>query len=52
MLGFSDIITNLIQDLRVRELKLSKAYRRLLCLRVFIGKLPVLSSTRKMYCTS
>jgi hypothetical protein len=38
MLGFSDIVTKLVQDLRVSELQLSKAYRRLLCLRVFIGK--------------
>jgi hypothetical protein len=38
MLGLSDIVTKTVQDLRVRELKLSKAYRRLICLRVFIGK--------------
>ncbi|OIW33171.1 P-loop containing nucleoside triphosphate hydrolase protein [Coniochaeta ligniaria NRRL 30616] len=37
MLGFADMVDTTVQNLRVRELKLSKAYRRLLCLRVFIG---------------
>jgi hypothetical protein len=38
MLGLSDIVAKTVQQLRVKELKLSKAYRRLLCLRVFIGR--------------
>lgn len=37
MLGFSDVLTNMVQDLRVKELNLSKDYRRLLCLRVLLG---------------
>ncbi|KAF4625089.1 hypothetical protein G7Y89_g13080 [Cudoniella acicularis] len=37
MLGLLDIVTKMVQDLRVRELKLSKRYRRLFCLQLFIG---------------
>ncbi|KAB5515468.1 P-loop containing nucleoside triphosphate hydrolase protein [Coniochaeta sp. 2T2.1] len=37
MLGFSDVVAKIVQDLRVEELKLSKRYRKLICLRVFIG---------------
>jgi hypothetical protein len=37
MLGFASILTNIIQGLRVTELKLSSLYRRLLCVRVFLG---------------
>lgn len=37
MLGFANILTNIIQGLRVTELKLSSLYRRLLCVRVFLG---------------
>ena len=37
MLAFSDVLTDVVQDLRVEELKLSKDYRRLLCLRVLLG---------------
>jgi hypothetical protein len=39
MLGFSDIVATMVQDLRVQELKLSTAYRMLLCIRVFLGRL-------------
>ncbi|KAL2015583.1 hypothetical protein VTK56DRAFT_5216 [Thermocarpiscus australiensis] len=37
MLAFSDVLTDMVQDLRVKELKLSKDYRKLLCLRVLLG---------------
>ncbi|KAH7329994.1 putative ATP-binding cassette transporter [Rhexocercosporidium sp. MPI-PUGE-AT-0058] len=37
MLGFSSILTNIIQGLRIAEVKLSNLYRRLLCVRVFLG---------------
>ncbi|MCJ1434939.1 hypothetical protein MMC27_004309 [Xylographa pallens] len=37
MLGFTDRLTNLIQGLRVKELKLSILFRRLLCGRVFFA---------------
>lgn len=37
MLGLSDIVTNMIQNLRVEELDLSKQYRRLLAVQTFIG---------------
>jgi ATP-binding cassette subfamily C (CFTR/MRP) protein 1 len=40
MLGLSDILTEMVQDLRVRELKLSKQYRKLLCFRVLLGRIP------------
>ena len=38
MLGLSDIVANMIQNLRVTELGLSKQYRRLLAIQTFIGK--------------
>jgi hypothetical protein len=38
MLGLSDIVANMIQNLRVTELDLSKQYRRLLAIQTFIGK--------------
>lgn len=38
MLGLSDIVANMIQNLRVSELDLSKQYRRLLAIQTFIGK--------------
>lgn len=38
MLGLSDIVTSMIQNLRVTELDLSKQYRRLLAIQTFIGK--------------
>jgi hypothetical protein len=38
MLGLSDIVTSMIQSLRVTELVLSKQYRRLLAVQTFIGK--------------
>jgi hypothetical protein len=38
MLGLSDIVTNMIQNLRVKELDLSKQYRRLLAIQTFIGR--------------
>ncbi|KAG4443574.1 hypothetical protein IFR05_000951 [Cadophora sp. M221] len=37
MLGFTSILTNIIQGLRIAEVKLSNLYRRLLCIRVFFG---------------
>ncbi|KAL2181082.1 P-loop containing nucleoside triphosphate hydrolase protein [Thermothelomyces heterothallicus CBS 202.75] len=37
MLAFSDILADMVQTFRVKELKLSKAYRKLLCLRVLLG---------------
>merc|ERR1712093_668379 len=37
MLGFSNILTGVIQGLRVAEVKLSNLFRRLLCVRVFLG---------------
>ncbi|KAH6718942.1 putative ATP-binding cassette transporter [Leptodontidium sp. MPI-SDFR-AT-0119] len=37
MLGFSSILTNIIQGLRIAEVKLSNLYRRLLCVRVLFG---------------
>ncbi|KAJ5901474.1 hypothetical protein N7495_002002 [Penicillium taxi] len=41
MLGLSDIVANMIQNLRVTELDLSKQYRRLLAIQTFIGRLPL-----------
>lgn len=40
MLGLSDTVTKMVQSLRVKELNLSKRYRMLLCIRVFIGQVP------------
>lgn len=37
MLGFTDKITTIVQTLRVVELQLSRLFRRLVCLRVFLG---------------
>lgn len=37
MLGFTTILTDIIQGLRVAELKLSNLFRKLLCVRVFLG---------------
>ena len=37
MLGFTSILTNIIQGLRVTELRLSSLFRRFLCVRVFLG---------------
>ncbi|KAK0104754.1 hypothetical protein ONS95_005024 [Cadophora gregata] len=37
MLGFSSILTDVIQGLRVTEVRLSNMFRRLLCVRVFLG---------------
>jgi hypothetical protein len=37
MLGFTRILQNIIQGLRITELKLSSKFRRLLCIRVFLG---------------
>lgn len=39
MLGFSSILTSIIQGLRVSELRLSTRFRKLLCVRVFFGML-------------
>lgn len=38
MLGLTDILTELVQNLRVTELKLSTKFRKLLCLRIFLGE--------------
>lgn len=38
MLGLSDFVTNMILNLRVTELNLSKQYRRLLSIQIFIGR--------------
>ncbi len=38
MLGFTAILTDIIQGLRITELKLSNLFRRLLCVRVFLGE--------------
>jgi hypothetical protein len=37
MLGFTSILQNIIQGLRITELKLSSVFRKLLCIRVFLG---------------
>lgn len=37
MLGFTDRLTEIIQGLRVKELRLSTQFRRLLLFRVFFG---------------
>lgn len=37
MLGFTDIITNTVQGLRVKEILLSRTFRKLLCGRVFLA---------------
>jgi ATP-binding cassette subfamily C (CFTR/MRP) protein 1 len=37
MLGFTSLLQNIIQGLRITELKLSSVFRRLLCIRVFLG---------------
>lgn len=37
MLGFTAILTTIIQGLRVTELRLSTLFRKLLCVRVFFG---------------
>jgi hypothetical protein len=37
MLGLSDLVTNMTQNLRVAELDLSKQFRRLLAIQTFIG---------------
>ena len=38
MLGLSDIVANMIQELRVTELNFSKQYRMLITVQTFIGK--------------
>jgi hypothetical protein len=38
MLGLSDIVASMIQNLRVTELDLSKQYRKLLSIQIFIGR--------------
>jgi hypothetical protein len=38
MLGLSDVVANMIQNLRITELDLSKQYRRLLSIQTFIGR--------------
>jgi len=38
MLGFTDILVNIIQGLRIAELQLSNQFRKLLVVRVFLGK--------------
>ncbi|CZR62077.1 related to multidrug resistance protein [Phialocephala subalpina] len=38
MLGFTSILTSIIQGLRVAELRLSTLFRKLLCVRVFFGR--------------
>lgn len=42
MLGFTDILASMIQGLRVSELNLSGLFRRLTCVRVFLGKKAIL----------
>jgi len=37
MLGFVSLLTNIIQGLRITELRLSSLFRKLLCVRVFLG---------------
>ncbi|KAF4634221.1 hypothetical protein G7Y89_g3892 [Cudoniella acicularis] len=37
MLGFSDKLTEILQGLRVKELRISNLFRRLLCVRVFFA---------------
>jgi len=37
MLGLSNLVTNMIQNLRVAELDLSKQFRELLAIQTFIG---------------
>lgn len=38
MLGFTKILTNIVQSLRVIEVHLSTQFRKLLCLRVLLGE--------------
>jgi hypothetical protein len=38
MLGLVDVVANMIQGLRVTELDLSRQYRRLCTVQIFIGK--------------
>lgn len=38
MLGLSETVANMIQNLRIAELDLSKHYRRLISVQVFIGE--------------
>lgn len=40
MLGFTNIMSSVVQGLRVTELRLSKTFRKLLCGRVFLANLP------------
>ena len=53
MLGFTTILTTLIQALRIRELQLSNSFRKLLCVRVLLGeqniKLFIDSQTNVLY---
>lgn len=38
MLGLTDVLNNLVQSLRVRELDLSKKFRKLMCWRVLFRR--------------
>jgi hypothetical protein len=38
MLGLTDVLNDMVQSLRVRELDLSKKFRKLMCWRVFFRK--------------
>lgn len=38
MLGLTDLLTQTVQKLRVKELNLASKYRRLLSCRVFLGE--------------
>lgn len=44
MLGFSDILTDIVQNLRLDELELSKKFRKLLCIRIFLANSTALLS--------
>jgi ATP-binding cassette subfamily C (CFTR/MRP) protein 1 len=45
MLGFTTRLTEIIQNLRVRELNLSTRFRKLLLVRVFFGKVEAIIDT-------
>jgi ATP-binding cassette subfamily C (CFTR/MRP) protein 1 len=40
-LGFTRKLTDILQGLRVKELKIAALFRRLLCARVFFGTLRI-----------
>lgn len=39
MLGLTDVLNSMVQNLRIKELKLSKKARKLLVLRLILGRI-------------